>query len=78
MWGKEKKKKENGKKKPLDAFEIAMYSVFSSLLSQQASLYSSLTLLAHFSQVVLNTVALCPPDGKIQMERSMVHRDVNM
>ncbi|KAM6265842.1 uncharacterized protein LJ264_005434 [Porphyrio hochstetteri] len=27
-------------------------------------------------QVVLNTMALCPPDGKIQMERSVVHREM--
>lgn len=51
---------------------------FSSLFSQQAFLHLSFTLLALFSQVVFNAMALCPPDGKIQMERSVVHREMIM
>lgn len=66
------------KKQPLDASENGVYSVFSSLFSQQSSPHSSFTLLALFSQVVCNTMALCPPDGKIQMERSVVHEEMIM
>lgn len=75
----EKERKKKKKQQPLDAFEIAIYLLwFSYLFSQQASLHLSFTLLALLSQVVLNTMALCPPDGKIQMERSVVHKEMIM
>lgn len=66
------------KKQPLDVFENALYTVFSSLFSQQASLHASFTLLALFSQVVCNTMSLCPPNGKFQMERSVFHKEMIM
>lgn len=66
------------KNQPLDAFENAVYSVLSSLFSQQASLHSSFAILALFSQVACNTMVLCPPDGKFQMERSVFHKEMIM
>lgn len=57
---------------------LKMLSTLIFLLFCLSKHLSSFTLLSLFSQVVCNTMALCSPDGKFQMERSMFHKEMIM